>query len=638
MVLIIFLAASEGRGDDNPETIRKRIETFHEATEPTIEFYSRYGKVAHVSGEGSVDQVYHKVLQAVQPNLVFFYGPPASGQEQLAEQYSNLTGYNLLRVQDYYRAQGLQNATDEVKMDNLITYLRDHHLRNFVLHGFPENIRQVKVFVEHFAAPKKFYYFDFTKDQVENNIKNRTKQQRQDILQEYDVYVKNRKDILPYFSKKPYFVRIQDSDIKEKIWQNLVEVVSPEVISCPIIPDDELSLGFIKRLERERGYTYVDFNELVRDEVRRGLDLAKGLQSGSSSATIALLKKALYTDISRKRFIIGGFPNSVAELNEFEAECCRVRHVLVFVNNEVELRGDIFGHYHTQGKLIKVRGNNIDQFDDFVQERCKYGFLIGTELAGRPIVANYLKSKFATQLIDFNQVTEFLKVKLATEDNPDVEVKFSDILTYFKEEIASKDRSHNILFDGWPFERDQLISFIKGVGIPNYVFYLNSSEDNLSKRWIVENKAEAVDEGELEKIKEDLGKVKALISAVQEVIAEGNNINLFDIAVEISNESTLNKVNKIIYKKVLVFRNLSQQGNRAEVKQNIVNACINNHVTFIDVAQLVNERIALNDDLGKKLQAQAKMSGASSVEPSFFTPVIITDLIAKSLETQPFTK
>lgn len=46
-------ALSEGRADDaSDETIANRIRTYHEKTEPLIEYYSRQGKYFEVSGNG----------------------------------------------------------------------------------------------------------------------------------------------------------------------------------------------------------------------------------------------------------------------------------------------------------------------------------------------------------------------------------------------------------------------------------------------------------------------------------------------------------------------------------------------------------------------------------------------------------
>ncbi len=42
-------AETSGRVDDNEETIKKRLKTFHDLTEPVIQHYTGKGKVCKVS-------------------------------------------------------------------------------------------------------------------------------------------------------------------------------------------------------------------------------------------------------------------------------------------------------------------------------------------------------------------------------------------------------------------------------------------------------------------------------------------------------------------------------------------------------------------------------------------------------------
>jgi adenylate kinase len=50
------------RDDDNPDTVRARLKTFHDQTEPLIEFYERAGLLHEIAGEGEVAQVVERTL------------------------------------------------------------------------------------------------------------------------------------------------------------------------------------------------------------------------------------------------------------------------------------------------------------------------------------------------------------------------------------------------------------------------------------------------------------------------------------------------------------------------------------------------------------------------------------------------
>ena len=60
-------AAAEGRADDNPESVRKRLDVYDSQTAPVIEFYRQHGQLTVVDGVGSLDEVFTRILEAVAP-------------------------------------------------------------------------------------------------------------------------------------------------------------------------------------------------------------------------------------------------------------------------------------------------------------------------------------------------------------------------------------------------------------------------------------------------------------------------------------------------------------------------------------------------------------------------------------------
>jgi adenylate kinase len=53
------------RQDETLQAIRKRIELFHELTEPVIEYYRDRGQLARINGENDVDQVFADIMDAL---------------------------------------------------------------------------------------------------------------------------------------------------------------------------------------------------------------------------------------------------------------------------------------------------------------------------------------------------------------------------------------------------------------------------------------------------------------------------------------------------------------------------------------------------------------------------------------------
>ena len=60
-------AKAEGRADDNPESVRKRLEIYTGQTAPVVEYYRQHGMLTVVDGVGTLDEVFNRILEAIAP-------------------------------------------------------------------------------------------------------------------------------------------------------------------------------------------------------------------------------------------------------------------------------------------------------------------------------------------------------------------------------------------------------------------------------------------------------------------------------------------------------------------------------------------------------------------------------------------
>ena len=58
-------AQAEGRADDNPESVRQRLQVYNDSTAPVIDFYAAKGTLARVDGVGALDDVLARILAAI---------------------------------------------------------------------------------------------------------------------------------------------------------------------------------------------------------------------------------------------------------------------------------------------------------------------------------------------------------------------------------------------------------------------------------------------------------------------------------------------------------------------------------------------------------------------------------------------
>jgi adenylate kinase len=59
-------AELEGRADDTPAVIARRLQTYHDETEPVVERYLATGKLVKLHAERSVDEVWSEIVQALE--------------------------------------------------------------------------------------------------------------------------------------------------------------------------------------------------------------------------------------------------------------------------------------------------------------------------------------------------------------------------------------------------------------------------------------------------------------------------------------------------------------------------------------------------------------------------------------------
>jgi adenylate kinase len=59
-------AKLEGRADDTPDVIAKRLEVYHAETEPIVEHYRATGKLVPLHAERTIDEVWTEISEALQ--------------------------------------------------------------------------------------------------------------------------------------------------------------------------------------------------------------------------------------------------------------------------------------------------------------------------------------------------------------------------------------------------------------------------------------------------------------------------------------------------------------------------------------------------------------------------------------------
>ena len=65
MKRLIKRGQESGRSDDNEETIKKRLDVYHNQTSPLIDWYEKEGIHNHIDGLGELDRIFKDICEVV---------------------------------------------------------------------------------------------------------------------------------------------------------------------------------------------------------------------------------------------------------------------------------------------------------------------------------------------------------------------------------------------------------------------------------------------------------------------------------------------------------------------------------------------------------------------------------------------
>ena len=63
---LILRGQQSGRSDDNEETIKKRLNVYHNQTAPLIDWYEKEGLHYHIDGLGTVDDIFGRISEVIE--------------------------------------------------------------------------------------------------------------------------------------------------------------------------------------------------------------------------------------------------------------------------------------------------------------------------------------------------------------------------------------------------------------------------------------------------------------------------------------------------------------------------------------------------------------------------------------------
>ncbi|KAK3088078.1 hypothetical protein FSP39_014403 [Pinctada imbricata] len=243
-------AQTSGRLDDNEETIKKRLTTFHEMTKPVIDHYTQINKIRKVDAERSAEEVFKDVQQIFDGHLsgskkstekdpklkdakvLFVVGGPGSGKgtqcAKIVEKYGfcHLSSGDLLREEvasGSERGKKLNEIMEKgelVSLDDVLGLLRDAMEKKmadtkcFLIDGYPRELEQGKRFEDELVDCIGVLYFDVSDETMTNRLLERGKtsgrvdDNEETIKKRLDTFHNQTKPVIEHYSAKDKVCKI----------------------------------------------------------------------------------------------------------------------------------------------------------------------------------------------------------------------------------------------------------------------------------------------------------------------------------------------------------------------------------------------------------------------------------------------
>jgi len=241
---LLSRAETSGRVDDNEETIKKRLVTFHDVTKPVVDKYETEGKLKKISAEEGPDEVFVEVekvfdeLMAEDVNpladakVVFVVGGPGSGKgtqcSRIVEKYGfcHLSSGDLLREEvasGSERGKRLNEIMEKgelVPLDAVLELIRDamkaklSETKCFLIDGYPREMEQGVRFEKELVECCKVLYFEVSDETMKSRLMERGKtsgrvdDNEETIKKRLETFHNQTQPVINYYTEKQKAVMI----------------------------------------------------------------------------------------------------------------------------------------------------------------------------------------------------------------------------------------------------------------------------------------------------------------------------------------------------------------------------------------------------------------------------------------------
>ena len=156
-------------------------------------------------------------------------------------------------------------------------------------------------------------------------------------------------------------------------------------------------------------------------------------------------------------------------------------------------------------KLKTMKEWSFQSFEEKVEGKKHFGYMVGKSLVGKSTIAGYLQKQLGYHVIDMKKEEQALRDSKGTEDAPfEGEIPISEVEAAIMKRVKeAKPNSRFIIDDYIHKSEDQFLAFVDRIGVPDFVLYLSAKEETIKQRYMKKHEAEELNEDQQAEIKAD---------------------------------------------------------------------------------------------------------------------------------------
>lgn len=514
--------------------------------------------------------------------------------------------YAYIEIGEFFKVNKLNCCESKVK--GLIKFMEFSRHRNYVLDGFPQTRKQAKIFCEHYCEPFKMLHLHLDKDEVINRMMNHNTDKKviEGLRAEFLEFLKHNNELFDYVKTSPFYTKLTANHDADAMFKLAMNELNPKVLMTYEQDNTELASTLLPRIQAERGYIHLDYQDLLDCEVKRGTDLGKRIQIAHSENyehSYTLLRKVFYADPrTNNKYIFSNLPSNVNFLNNFETNVCPFDFVIYLTKlpgNEAENRAqnfnpdylELIGEYHTKGKLIEVGQDTLEPIDFYAEKTNKYGLLVGATGSGKTTIANSLKLVPGLKVVTYDAYVEELIKKLSTDDNPIETLAPTEVYKHLNIEMNKAPTTLTYLLDGFKVDEEG-VGILQNVqatlGKPLFFLRMTTTPSVVLDRYKAKNDVAEPGEEDMANVEKIVQAGTAISDAVDTLVKESFATVVYDIDVTVEQLTTLDHVKDIFMKRVFVVRNLSDCFNDCLLEKRLGFLSVKYGYQFISMSALKN--------------------------------------------------